>query len=205
MPLGILTDEQLNKELGITISKKDIDRIESEIIKDKIEDAIKDSSFSIITPAKVIDIKRGRGNQLEIPNEIRALVAEEVINGTPAKQVAKAFGVSESSVSAYKHDATSTTSYDTPNSQLADSNKQIRDVITDKARGRLMSALDAITDENISNAKVKDIASIAKDMSVIVKNMEPIVPVDNSKNTQVIIYRPRMRDEDEFDIITVNE
>jgi hypothetical protein len=67
-----------------------------------------------------------------------------------------------------------------------------------------MSALDHITDENISGAKVKDIASIAKDMSVIVKNMEPNQP-DKVQNTQVIIYKPRMRDEDEFDIITVNE
>lgn len=201
MPLGIITDEQLNKEIGKIPSKinsNDINRIESELIKDKIKDAIKDSSF------KVVDIKRGRGNVLEIPNEIRALVAEEVINGAPAKQIAKSFGISESSISAYKHDATSTTTYDKPNDSLKKSNDSVRDVITDKARGRLMSALDAITDENISNAKVKDIASIAKDMSVIVKNMEP-ERTQNVQNTQVIIYKPRMRDEDEFDVITINE
>jgi predicted transcriptional regulator len=193
MPLGIITDDQLNKELNrvISIDKKDIDRIENEV-------------RAPINQPKVVDIKRGRGNQLEIPNEIRALVAEEVINGVPAKQVAKAFGISESSISAYKNDATSTTTYHEPNESLKKSNDGIRDQITDKARGRLMSALDAITDENINNAKVKDIASIAKDMSVIVKNMEPAVPV-NQNNTQVIIYKPRMRDEDEFDIITVNE
>jgi predicted transcriptional regulator len=205
MPLGILTDEQLAKEIGQSVPKineQDIKRIESDLIKDKIEEAIQGTDFKIIP--KVVDIKRGRGNQLEIPNEIRALVAEEVINGAPAKQVAKAFGVSESSVSAYKHDATSTTSYDTPNQELAKKNDSVRDAITDKARGRLMSALDAITDENISNAKVKDIASIAKDMSVIVKNMEENTP-QNQTNTQVIIYRPRMRDEEDFDVITVNE
>lgn len=195
MPLGILTDEQLNKELGKTIEKKDIDRIESEI---------NESARQPITP-KIVDIKRGRGNTLEIPHEIRALVSEEVINGARAKDVSKAFGISESSISAYKNDATSTTTYDKSNELLVSANQVVRDQITDKARGRLMSALDHITDENISNAKVKDIASIAKDMSVIVKNMEPQVPVDNSKNTQVIIYRPRMRDEDEFDVITVNE
>jgi predicted transcriptional regulator len=196
MPLGILTDEQLNKELGITISKinqVDINRIESELDKAPVRD-----------PVKVVDIKRGRGNQLEIPHEIRALISEEVINGAKAKDVARTFGVSESSISAYKHDATSTTTYHEPDESLKKSNDGIRDQITDKARGRLMSALDAITDENISNAKVKDIASIAKDMSVIVKNMEPTVPV-NQNNTQVIIYKPRMRDEDEFDVITVNE
>lgn len=198
MPLGIITDEQLNKEIGRSVPKINIDKIENELIKDKIKDAIKDSSF------KVVDIKRGRGNVLEIPNEIRALVAEEAINGARAKDVSKSFGISESSISAYKHDATSTTTYDKPNDSLKKSNDSVRDVITDKARGRLMSALDAITDENISNAKVKDIASIAKDMSVIVKNMEP-ERTQNVQNTQVIIYKPRMRDEDEFDVITVNE
>src|ERR1700694_506265 len=103
MPLGILTDDQLNKELGKTV----ISNIEKAIEKS--------DKFEIVTPAKVVDIKRGRGNQLEIPNEIRALVAEEVISGARAKDVSKSFGISESSISAYKHDATSTASYDNPN------------------------------------------------------------------------------------------
>ncbi len=196
MPLGILTDEQLNKELNRSVSS---DEVKSNDIK--YERAV-DEQF-IHTP-KIVDIKRGRGNQLEIPDAIRSLVAEELINGVPAKQVSKAFGISESSASAYKHDATSTTTYDSPNKHLAESNQIVRDQITDKARGRLMSALDAITDENISNAKVRDIAGIAKDMSVIVKNMEPTVPT-NQQNVQVVIFKPRMRDEDEFDVITVNE
>jgi len=196
MPLGILTDEQLNKELGITISKinqVDINRIESELDKAPVRD-----------PVKVIDIKRGRGNQLEIPHEIRALVAEEAIINGHTQEIADRFGLSKSSVDAYKNGATSTTTYNEPDKSLSNANKQVRDVITDKARGRLMSALDAITDENIGNAKVKDIASIAKDMSVIVKNMEENKPL-NQTNTQVIIYKPRMRDEEEFEVITVNE
>lgn len=201
MPLGIITDEQLNKEIGRSVPKINIDKIENDI---KYEKSVDESIGQFIHAPKIVDIKRGRGNQLEIPNEIRALVAEEAINGARAKDVSKSFGISESSISAYKHDATSTTTYDKPNDSLKKSNDSVRDVITDKARGRLMSALDAITDENISSAKVKDIASIAKDMSVIVKNMEP-ERAQNVQNTQVIIYKPRMRDEDEFDVITVNE
>ena len=185
MPLGILTDDQLNKELNRSVSIDKVERIESH-------------------QPKIVDIKRGRGNQLEIPNEIRALVAEEVISGAPAKQVSKIFGISESSISAYKHDATSTSSYDNPNQSLKKANDSIRTDISDRARGRLLCALDAITEENIGSAKVKDIASIAKDMSVIVKNMEENTPL-NQTNNQVIIYRPRMRDEEDFDVITVNE
>jgi hypothetical protein len=41
-------------------------------------------------------------------------------------------------------------------------------------------------------------------MSGIIKNMEPNGP-SIQNNTQVVVYRPRMRDEDEFDVITVAE
>jgi len=189
MPLGIITDEQLNKEIG------------------KVPPIIPEIIESNESPmrARVIDIKRGRGNILEVPESLRLMIAEDAINRNGSiKEIADGYGVSQSSVTAYKNDATSTTTYDKANESLAQSNKTVRDQITDKARGRLMSALDSITDENIQSAKVKDIASIAKDMSVIVKNLEPSEP-QTQNNTQVIIYRPRMRDEQEFESITINE
>ncbi len=191
MPLGILTDEQLNKELNRVPSNKEIEKIEKSI-------------ESEVCAPKIVDIKRGRGNQLEIPNEIRALVAEEAINGTPAKDLARTFGISESSISAYKNDATSTTSYDKPNEELAKKNDSVRTAISNQARTRLSQALEEITPEKISGAKVKDISGIAKDMSVIVKNLEENIP-QNVQNTQVIIYKPRFKEEDDYDIITVNE
>lgn len=198
MPLGIITEDQLNKELGRLVPKVDVEII------NKIDEAIKDSNFKRIEPAKVVDIKRGRGMVLEVPESLRALVAEEAIVYGHTQKIADQFGISKSSVDAYKNGATSTASYNQPDNSLGESNKTIREAISDQARSRLSSALEQITDDKLIGCKVKDVASIAKDMSVIVKNMEPQGPV-NQQNTQVIIYKPRMRDEDEFDIITVNE
>ncbi len=179
MPLGIITDEQLNREIS-SLKRTSLDDV------------------------KVVDIRRGRNNTLEIPASLRAVIAEEVIESGHSKDVAASFGVSKSSVDAYKNGATSTSSYNEPNQALARANQQVRDQISDNARSRLTSALNHLTDDKIDQSKAKDIAAIAKDMSVIVKNMEPDGPVIQN-NTQVIIYKPRMRDEDEFDVITVNE
>ncbi len=179
MPLGIITDEQLNREIS-SLKRTSLDDV------------------------KVVDIRRGRNNTLEIPQSLREVIAEEVIESGHSKDVAASFGVSKSSVDAYKNGATSTSSYNNPNESLSKANQQVRDQISDNARARLTSALNHLTDDKIEGSKAKDIAAIAKDMSVIVRNMEPDGPVVQN-NTQVIIYKPRMRDEDEFDVITVNE
>lgn len=155
-------------------------------------------------PTKVIDIKHGRGNIHAVPDSLRQIIAEEAINGTPAKDISESFGVSESSISAYKHGATSTSSYNEPNESLIKKNDAIREDISDKARARLMQALEEITPDKMSGAKLRDVASVAKDMSTIVKNMEPTGPLVQN-NTQVVVYRPRARDEDEYETITVNE
>ncbi len=178
----LVTDEQLKKEVA---------QLENTNIKQ--------------AEAKVVDIKRGRGiGRIEIPEDIRALVAEEAINGTPHKKISEAFGISPAQVSAYKNDATSTATYDKPDASLKQRNDVVRTGIIDSARAKLAIALDNITDEKLAGAKLKDVAQVAQAMSGIIKNMEPAVP-QTQNNTQVIVYKPRQRDEDEFEIITVNE
>lgn len=187
MPMLLVSDEVFSKEVA------------------KLAEPKKQSQAEQLARVEVVEIKHGRpAGRLEIPASIRALAAEESLNGTSAKVIAGAFGISESSISAYKKNATSTTTYDKPNEELKKSNDSVREKITSGARSKLMLALDAITEENISGAKVKDIASIAKDMSVVMKNIEPAGPLVQN-NQQVIIYRPRARDEDEFETITVSE
>src|SRR5215813_15375411 len=95
-PMGILNDVEFEKEMGITIKRE------------SPEEAV------------VEDIKLGRPpGKKEVPPEIRELVAKSAINGEgTGEDIAKAFGVSESSVSAYKVGAHSTTSYNSPNETL---------------------------------------------------------------------------------------
>ncbi len=181
MPLGIVNDSDFDREL----SKLGI---------------LPESSNG-----EVIDIARGRGARIEVPQSIREIIAEDAINknGT-GTEIAKVFGVSPSSVSAYKVGATSTASYNSPDQNLQDHTNRIREKITGRARSRLLLALKEITPDKLVSAKVRDLASIAKDMSAVVKNMEPSGPlVDNS--TKVVVYRPHLRTEEEFEVITVNE
>lgn len=175
MALGIVSDEDFDKEL-------------------------KDTSAN----AEHINMNKGRGNRSEIPEEIREIIAEEAINGAPAKLLSEAFGVSESSISAYKNGATSTSSYHEPNEKLQKKNDQVRQNIIGTARSRLLQALDHITPEKMADAKLRDVASVAKDMSAIVANMEPQVSNQNI-GAQFVFHVPKQKRESDFEIIEVTK
>src|SRR6516164_5456244 len=101
-------------------------------------------------PKQQVEIKqidRGRGHNNEAPESLRRIIGEESLNGTPASDIANAFGISKSSISAYKHGATSTASYNNPNPDLKRSNNIIRDKIVRKSNKKLLAALDQITDD----------------------------------------------------------
>lgn len=154
---------------------------------------------------KIIDINRGRTvGKTEVPNEIRKEIAEIALTSDlSGKEIAKEYNVSQSSVSAYKNGSTSTTSYHQRDTELNKHVNNVKSEISDNARNRLMMALNEITPDKIKDSKLKDVASIARDMSVVAKNMEPLQGINI--NNQVVVYRPKLRDEDDFDVITVNE
>lgn len=154
---------------------------------------------------KVIQIDKGRPvGRVEVPETIRKIVAEEAILGTKPQELKDNFGVSLSSISAYKNGATSTASYNKPDKELKAANDSLITEVTSSARSRLALALEHITADKIEAAKVGTIAQIAKDMSAIVRNLEPTNP-SITNNNQVIVYRPRQKEEDDFEVITVNE
>lgn len=157
--------------------------------------------------ARIIDMKRGRGSVTQVPDVIREIIAEDAIRSDKTqKEVAEDFGVSASSVSAYKNGATSTASYDKPNEQLAEHNNKIRTDIISTARSRLVSALSHITPDKLAEAKLKDVAAVAKDMSVIIKNMEPeIKEKDDRPAPQFIMYAPQFVKEEKFETIYVKD
>lgn len=150
------------------------------------------------------DIKRGRGPALEVPEEIRTIISEEaIISEAPVKEIASAFGVSPSSVSAYKNSATSTSTYNEPNKNLKKNNERVREIISNKARKRLMMALNHITDSALQNAKLRDISAVAKDMSTIMANQAGNNQSGNQLNAQFIFHVPQARNENEYEVVDV--
>lgn len=191
MPLGVISDSEFDADLNHL-------KIPSSSLVEQIEQSEPDR-----LEEKVIDIKRGRGQVNEVPEALRGLIATESLSGAKAKLLAQTFGVSESSISAYKNGATSTTTYHKPDSKLEKAITDHREAIIGPATAKLMAAINAITEEKLEGAKVRDVAGVASSMSQVIKNMTP----DSGglvNNQQVIIFKPRMREEDEYETIEVN-
>lgn len=155
---------------------------------------------------EVLEIKHGRGAGVEnLTPEMRKLIAEEaLVSGRSQEDIAKEYGVSVDAVRAYKNGATSCATYNQPNEELAPHVAQVRDEIKLKAQNALLTAIQSLTDEKISGAKAKDIAGIAKDMSSVLRNIEPQSsgPVINNK---VLVYSPRVKEEDDYKVIEARE
>lgn len=140
----------------------------------------------------------------EVPEELRKIIGENaLIEGN--KSTAKAFGVSESSVSAYKKGATSTKSYNDPDADLKAFMDESRNKISTKARRKLIDAIDNITDSKLEECSVKVLASVARDMSSVIRNMEPEQKEDRSNNVQFVLFAPQMKNESDFALKQVNE
>lgn len=195
MPMGIVSDKEFDSELDNCGSQK---REES------------NSGPISITPAIIQDSpKKGRGEgSIEVPNGLRKLIGEEsIINGRQsAIDLAANLGISPSSVSAYSQGAISTATYnDRPN--LTQIN-QSKERVSKRARRKLLLALSHITDDKLKETKPIELASIARNMSAIVKDMEPereTVITDGKGGPTFIFYSPQFRKEESFDVINVKE
>jgi hypothetical protein len=189
MPIGIVSDDDFMSELS-NYQKRE---------------SSEETRTPPITP-EIIPLDRpGRSEgDVNIPDPLRQIIGEEaVINGRKAALgLAGMFGVSASSVSAYAKGATSTTTYDTPKPSIISHINRSRQRASKKASKVLDAALGSITQEKLDYTDAKELAGIAKDMSVIIKNLEP--PDDSVKSNsgeaapQFVIFAPQFRDERSF-------
>lgn len=152
----------------------------------------------------IIPIKHGRGEGKEnLTPEMRNLILEEArMSGRTAEEVAKDYGVSTSTIAALKNSATSTATYNQPVEALKETNDKIDVIVKEEAKNKLLLALEALTPDKIYAAKARDIAGIAKDMAGIMKDSGPSVQVNNTK---VLVYSPRMKEEDDYDVVEARE
>lgn len=161
----------------------------------------------VITP-QLINPESGRGKgNIQVPESLRKIIGEtNVLDGRQeALTIAKEFGVSPSSVSAYANGANSTASYRNPTDIKSFIDKS-RKRIQNKARSKLFMALEQITEEKLAEAKLRDVSGVARDMSSIIRDTEPKTENGISINgSKVIVYRPRMREEEDYETIAVNE
>lgn len=215
MAMLILSDDEFTKELlslSVTIPSNSVQKlssiVHSESPTEKSETENKNSEKENIEKShtntlsesyKVVDIERGRGHVPAVPQGIRQLIAQEAIEGATAKELSEVFDVSPSSISAYKNSATSTATYHKPDPNLQRANARVIANITFKARGRMLAAIEQITDARLASAKLQTISSVARDMSSVIRNLEPTT--SSVQNNQILVYKPRLKEEEEFEVI----
>ena len=185
MPLGILTDDEFDQEVAKANSNGSLKKPSEE------------------TLARIVQIERGRGNKQETPESARKLISELAINGADVSEIAHEFNVSPSSISAYKHGSTSTASYNEPNKELRKHNNLVRDRIIKKARKKLVLAIDSIDEQKIADCDARGLAGIAKDMSAVIKNLEPEIKESGNLNAQFVFFAPQVKKEIDYPIIDV--
>jgi len=188
MGMGIVNDSEFDNEISNTIP---------------ISNEHKEHSTRIdILPSK----GRGEGN-LGVPESLRKIIGEESeVNGRKsALDLARTFGISPSSTSAYANGSTSTSSYDSPNKELNNHITEAKEKVSKRARTKLMLALNSLK-EKMVDLKATDASSVAKDMSVIIKNMEPPKQEGQVVNgPQFVFYAPQFSKEESFDFIEIKE
>lgn len=237
MPLGIVSNEDFQKELDALnvpeYDKATVVKAEIPIILD--EDSLVSGGISNTdaeNPPQALvgellprlsesnekrqesvlfqTIERGRGlGNVEVPDCLRRVLASEVIeNGRGnAIALAKDFGVSPSSVSAYTKGATSTASYDSPTESIQKTLKDTRNRISSKAKSKLVLAMNHITADKLDGAKLRDIAATAQAMSAVVRNMESSSQSEQEQraNVNFVFFSPNLRDESKYEAIEVSE
>lgn len=161
------------------------------------------------TPATIVEeLKKGRGDgNIEVPNALRNIIGQTAIEGgrQEAIELAKRFGISPSSASAYANGSTSTASYsERPNGSLINATK---DKIAKRARGKLMLAISQITRDKLEAAGLRDVAAVAKDMSIVAKNMESSIEATDATKTgpTFVFYSPQVTEEKKFEVIQTKE
>lgn len=188
MPLGILTDEEFNKELKIY----DINGVNK--INDKKDE-------SLVEYKEINKSGRNEGD-LNKPETLRQIIADCKINGDSDKEIKDSFKVSTSSINAYTNGQNGTN--DKVNERLAKFVKNVRNSVTRRASRTLIKSLDLLTDEKISELKANEISVLAKNMSSIISDME-----DKNKNinpgplAQFIIFQPPQKSINQYDVIDV--
>jgi hypothetical protein len=186
MGMGIVSDEEFNRE---------------------IKNSAKPKSEPIPLPT-IIDLpNKGRKlGDVNVPESLRKVIGETAVtNGRAAAlELAESFNISPSSTSAYTQGAHSTSTYDKRPDREGIKDAKLK--VSSKAISKVMQAMSHITKEKLQGSKARDLAAIAKDMSMVHRNMEGDNPdADSFKSPRIIFYAPQFRDERHYDTVVVKE
>lgn len=164
------------------------------------------------TDNAAIETIHTRGRKLgdnNVPPGLRQLIAGEyATKGRKAAiALAREFGISASSVSAYANGTHGTAQYNgTKDKGILEFVKQRKDRVTKKALKVMTASLDKITEDKLALTDAKDLSVIAKNMASIVGDMQG----DGADGAQFngvnfVVYAPPVASEESYGSINSNE
>ena len=135
---------------------------------------------------------------------VKKLAALDSLNTTlDQKDIARIHGITQASVSAFSN------GYNVTNKDVRKEIPEIVEIlearknkIKDVASSKLLDALEFFTPESL---KQKDIPTAAARLSGVMKDLEDKKEGEINNRPQFFIFAPRQRDEDSYEVITVNE
>lgn len=167
MAMGIVSDEDFGEELG---------KCDSVIVEEQNRDVI---------TGEIVEIDKGgrKEGDNNVPESIRKLIGEQaaVEGRESALNLARAFGISDSSVSAYQNGARSTSTYNQPDPALINHINNRKQVYTKRALKKLGMALNRMDQAKLADCTAPQLAHVASVMSNVVKNLEPAIPEDSGE------------------------
>jgi hypothetical protein len=187
MPLGIVSNEDFEREIEKGSSRNNL-----EIISRIIE-------------------KKPLGRPLDkppVPETAKKLIAEEVLLGADRKELANTFNVGEQMPNVFVKGATSASSYNNKNQAIVEHLNSVRGKIVKRASNKLLNALGHITEDKLTEQDARSLAGIAKDMSAIVKNMEPQSGSEGNNGgnrVAIIFHAPKEKPLESFDVINIKD
>lgn len=204
MPLGIISSDEFDLELNNCSSDIVIPHSNNSSNSPRASELIE-----VIPTSEVINISSGRGSgNTQVPEAIRKVLGEtsSINSRKEALELAGMFGISNSSVSAYKEGAHSTSTINTPNLDTKSHIDASKLRVSTRARKKLNLALTHITDQKLAEAKVGEIASVAKAMAGVIKDMEPSTDDGKNKsNIPFVVFAPVIMSENRFETINVTD
>lgn len=183
MPIGILTDDELEIELNKSVSN---------------------------TTALVVNkIPVGRPvDRPNIPDVVKKIVGEASLEGASTKELSALFNISQPTINASAMGFARAGANAPINDELNSHVNKIKDKIKTRASNKLLNALREITPDKLSSASARDNSAIAKDMSHIIRNMDdaPAHERDGkgvSNAAQFIFFAPAQKSIEAYDVVEV--
>lgn len=174
MPLGIITESEAESEL-----------------KNKTE---------------IKELERGRGlGKTNVPPSLKKIIQESSIVEGRKKgvELAEKFGVSSSSVDAYKRGET--TLGGPKDVELVHNLNKTKERIAETATDKIKKALSLITDDKLGELSPNKAAVFARDLAAVTKVMSPESNEGGVVGPNFIIYAPKMKSETQFEVIDLKE